>query len=181
MYNLQAFFYHHSYMILFVFLYRPWFQCHDRRSRLRWGSVWHIWCRNQSIPTTSMFYHCIEFCTFQFYDNLGMTVVSQNQTITMLDEVFSCDQAALRSLITCQNLQFLASMFVCRFVTCQNLHFGKYVRWSCLLLAKITILASMLVGHVCLFVSLSVCLYGNFTKSQERLSQSSPNLVTSKH
>ena len=38
------------------------------------------------------------------------------------------------------------------FVTCQNLHFGKYVGWSCLLLAKITILASMLVGHVCLFV-----------------------------
>ena len=29
--------------------------------------------------------------------------------------------------------------------------------------------------------SLSVCLYGNFTKSQERLSQSSPNIITSKH
>ena len=55
--------------------------------------------------------------------------------------------------------------------------FGKYVRWSCLLLAKIHILASMFVGRVCL----SVCLYGNFTKSQERLNQSSPNLVTSKH
>ena len=38
--------------------------------------------------------------------------------------------------ITCQNLQFLASMFVCRFVTCQNL-----------------ILASMFVAHVCLFVT----------------------------
>ena len=34
-----------------------------------------------------------------------------------------------------------------------------------------------LVVSVCLFVS----LYGNFTKSQERLSQSSPNLVTNKH
>ena len=44
-------------------------------------------------------------------------------------------------------------------VTCQNYHFGKYVGWSCLF----------------------VCLYGNFTKSQERLSQSSPTLVTSKH
>ena len=43
----------------------------------------------------------------------------------------------------------------CPFITCQNLHFGKYVRWSCLLLAKITILVSMLVGHVCL----SVCYY----------------------
>ena len=53
------------------------------------------------------------------------------------------------------------------FVTCQNLHFGKYVRWSCL--------------SVCLSVCLFVCLYGNFTKSQKRLSQSWPNLVTSKH
>ena len=35
------------------------------------------------------------------------------------------------------------------FVSCQNLHFGKYVRWSCLLLAKIYILASMFVGRVC--------------------------------
>ena len=52
-------------------------------------------------------------------------------------------------------------MFV---ITCQNL-----------------ILASMFVGRVCLFVCLSVCLYGNFTKSQERLNQSSPNLVISKH
>ena len=33
----------------------------------------------------------------------------------------------------------------------------------------------------CLFICLFVCLYGNFTKSQERLSQSSPNLFTSKH
>ena len=88
-------------------------------------------------------------------------------------------------------------------ITCQNLHFGKYVGWSCLLLAKITILASMFVGRVCLSVCLfvtcqnyhfgkyvgwsclsvclSVCLYGTFTKSQERLSQPSPNLVTRKH
>ena len=69
----------------------------------------------------------------------------------------------------------------CLFITCQNLHFGKYVRWSCLLLAKIYILASMFVGRVCLFVCLSVCLYGNFTKSKKRLNQSSLNLVTSKH
>ena len=50
----------------------------------------------------------------------------------------------------------------------------------------------MLVGRVCLLVCLSVikkkkkkslfvCLYGNFTKSQKRVSQSSPNLVTSKY
>ena len=64
-------------------------------------------------------------------------------------------------------------LFICLFVTCQNLHFGKYVGWSCLLL--------MFVGRVCLFVCLSVCLYGNFTKSQERLNQSSLNLVISKH
>ena len=84
--------------------------------------------------------------------------------------------------ITCQNL---ASMFVGRvcylpkftfwqvcslvmFVTCQNLHFGKYVRWSCLsvclLLAKINILASMFVGRVCYlpnlpkFIFWQVCL-----------------------
>ena len=72
--------------------------------------------------------------------------------------------------ITCQNYilaSMLLSLFVCMFVTCQNLHFGKYVRWSCL--------------SVCLSVCLFVCLYGNFTKSQKRLSQSSPNLVTSKH
>ena len=31
--------------------------------------------------------------------------------------------------------------------------FGKYVCWSCLLLAKIYILASMFVGRVCLFVT----------------------------
>ena len=61
----------------------------------------------------------------------------------------------------------------CLFITCQNYHFGKYVGWSCLLLAKITILASMLVGHVCYlpkfsilasmfvwpFVCLCVCLF----------------------
>ena len=40
--------------------------------------------------------------------------------------------------------------------TCQNYHFGKYVGWSCLLLAKIYILASMFVGRVCY---LSVCLF----------------------
>ena len=33
----------------------------------------------------------------------------------------------------------------------------------------------------CPFICLSVCLYGNFTKSQERLDQSSLNLVISKH
>ena len=74
-----------------------------------------------------------------------------------------------------RNLRLPFHLSVCLFVTCQNLHFGKYVRWSCLsvclsvcYLPKFTF---------CLFV----CLYGNFTKSQERLSQSSPNLVTSKH
>ena len=46
-----------------------------------------------------------------------------------------------------------ASMFVCRFVTCQNLHFGKYVRLSVCYLPKFTILASM---FVCRFVCLSV-------------------------
>ena len=97
----------------------------------------------------------------------------------------------------------LASMFVWRFVTCQNFEeIGKYVRLTvCLFVTcqRINILASMLVGHVCylpklpfwqvcwlvvfvcLCVSLSVCLYENFTKSQERLSQSAPNLVISKH
>ena len=53
------------------------------------------------------------------------------------------------------------------FFTFQNLHFGKYVGWSCLLLTKICIL--------------SVCLYGNFTKSQESVSQSSSYRVISKY
>ena len=52
-------------------------------------------------------------------------------------------------------------------IICQNLHFGKYVRWSCL--------------SVCLSFCLSVCLYGNFTKSQQRVSQSLPNFVRSKY
>ena len=63
----------------------------------------------------------------------------------------------------------------CPFITCQNLKFWQVcsfvglllakitilasmlVGHVCLLLAKITILASMLVGHVCLFVCLFVC------------------------
>ena len=97
------------------------------------------------------------------------------------------------SCLLLAKIYILASMFVGRvcylpkftFWQVCSLVFGKYVRWSCLLLAKIYILASMFVGRVCLSVCLSVCLfvclYGNFTKSQKRLSQSSPNLVTSKH
>ena len=68
-------------------------------------------------------------------------------------------------------IYILASMFVGRVClsVCylSKFDFGKYVGWSCL--------------SVCLSVYLFVCLYGNFTKSQKRLSQSSPNLVTSKH
>ena len=51
-----------------------------------------------------------------------------------------------------RNLRLPFHLSVCLFVTCQNLHFGKYVRWSCLLLAKNYISASMFVGRVCLFV-----------------------------
>ena len=37
-------------------------------------------------------------------------------------------------------------------------NFGKYVRWSCLFVTcQNLILASMFVGHVCLFVCLLVC------------------------
>ena len=83
-------------------------------------------------------------------------------------------------------------MFVGRVCYLPKFDFGKYVRWSCLLLTKIYILASMLVGRVCYLPKfdfgkyvrwscLFVCLYGNFTKSQERVSQSSPKLATSKH
>ena len=87
--------------------------------------------------------------------------------------------------VTCQNL-ILASMFVgrvCLFVSCQNLILASmFVGRVCLFVTcQNLILASMFVGRVCLFVCLSVCLYGNFTKSQERLNQSSPNLVISKH
>ena len=57
--------------------------------------------------------------------------------------------------ITCQNLQFLASMFVCRFVTCQNFQFLQ----------------------VCSFVGLSVCLSVLSSITHERFDISSPNLV----
>ena len=120
----------------------------------------------------------------------------------------TCQNLILASMFVgrvCLSVCLFVCLFVCTEIS-QNLRnlpkfdFGKYVRWSCLsvclsvcYLPKFTfwqvcslvvfvtcqnyILASMFVGRVCLFV----CLYGNFTKSQERLSQSSPNLVTSKH
>ena len=60
----------------------------------------------------------------------------------------------------------------CPFITCQNLHFGKYVRWSCLLLlAKIYILASMFVGRVCL----SVCL---FVRKFHKISRTTQSIIT---
>ena len=78
-------------------------------------------------------------------------------------------------IITCQNLQFLASLFVCRFVTCQNLHFGKYVRLSVCYLPKFTF------WQVCSFVGLSVCLSVSLSVlssiTDECFDISSPNLV----
>ena len=56
------------------------------------------------------------------------------EPIVLILDLWICHKC----VITFQNLQFLASMFVCRFVTCQNLQF----------------LASM---FVCRFVCLSVC------------------------
>ena len=44
----------------------------------------------------------------------------------------------------------------CPFITCQNYHFGKYVGWSCLLLAKIWFWQ---VCSLVVFVCLSVCLF----------------------
>ena len=55
-----------------------------------------------------------------------------------------------RVFVTCQNLQFLASMFVCRFVTSQNFQFLQVCSFVGLLLAKIF--------NFCKYVRLSVCL-----------------------
>ena len=97
--------------------------------------------------------------------------------------------------ITCQNL-ILASMFVGHVCYLPKLPFWQVCSLVVFVTCQNLILASMFVGRVCLFVityvgwsclsvclsvCLFVCLYGNFTKSQKRLSQSSPNLVTSKH
>ena len=77
-------------------------------------------------------------------------------------------------------MTILASILVGRVCYLPKFDFGKYVRWSCLLHTKIWQVYWLVVFVTCqnLFC-LSVCLYGNFTKSQERLSQSSPILVTS--
>ena len=74
------------------------------------------------------------------------------QNLQFLASMFVC------RFVTCQNLQFLASMFVCRFVTCQNLQF-----WQ--------------VWQVCSFVGLSVCLSVLSSITHERFDISSPNLV----
>ena len=91
------------------------------------------------------------------------------QNLQFLASMFFC------RFVTCQNLQFLASMFVCRFVTCQNLHFGKYVRLSVCYLPKFTF------WQVCSFVGLSVCLSVSLSVlssiTHERFDISSPNLV----
>ena len=63
----------------------------------------------------------------------------------------------------------------CVFVTCQNLHFGKYVRLSVCYLPKFTF------WQVCSFVGLSVCLSVSLSVlssiTDECFDISSPNLV----
>ena len=95
----------------------------------------------------------------------------------------------LYKLLTfCPGLNLLKSTLTdvaYQFIICQNLHFGKYVGWSCLSIClSITCKfwqVCWLVVFVYLSVCLFVCLYGNFTKYQEQLNQPSPNLVTNKH
>ena len=60
----------------------------------------------------------------------------------------------------------------CPFITCQNYHFGKYVGWSCLLLAKIWFWqVCSLVVFVCLFV----CL---FVRKFHKISRTSQPIIT---
>ena len=79
---------------------------------------------------------------------------------TLDSKAASVDRSVTCPTTAVTNLAFPIRLLSSAFITCQNY-----------------ILASMFVGRVCL----SVCLYGNFTKSQKRLNQSSPNLVISKH
>ena len=48
-----------------------------------------------------------------------------------------------------QKLPFWQVCWLVMFVTCQNLHFGKYVRWSCLFFGKYVRWSCL---SVCLFV-----------------------------
>ena len=64
------------------------------------------------------------------------------------------------------------------FITCQNYHFGKYVGWSCLLLAKISLKFCKYVRlTVCVFVCLSVRMDLVDTIQVAPFHQSSPNLT----
>ena len=101
------------------------------------------------------------------------------------------------SCLLLAKINILASMFVGRvcylpkltfwpvcslvvFVTCQNYHFGKYVRWSCLSVCLFVtcqnlILASMFVGRDCLLVCLFVCL---FVRKFHKISRTTQSIIT---
>ena len=108
-------------------------------------------------------------CVFQFFEHQHM----HNNDTEMVPFQF---EYQLSCIITCQNLQFLASMFVCRFVTCQNLQFWQVCSFVGLLLAKIYNF-----WQVCSFVGVSVCLSVSLSVlssiTHERFDISSPNLV----
>ena len=88
------------------------------------------------------------------------------QNLQFLASMFVC------RFVTCQNLQFLASMFVCRFVTCQNLQF-----LASMFVCRFVTCQNFQFLQVCSFVGLSVCLSVLSSITHERFGISSPNLV----
>ena len=98
----------------------------------------------------------------------------------LLAKIWFWQVCSLVVFVTCQNLHFgkyvhWSCLFVCYLPKLPNYHFGKYVGWSCLLLAKTTFW--QVCYSVCLSVCLFVCLWRCFTISHEQIIRSSPNLV----
>ena len=147
---------------------RQWFNDTHAVYQARWlaKAAWHVFLKHVTLKHDNLYFRYdfrLEFVPcylpkFTFWQVCSLVVFVPCQNL-ILASMFVGRVCLLLAKIT-----ILASMLVghvcylpkftfwqvCSlvvFVTCQNLHFGKYVGWSCLLL-----LASMLVGHVCLFV-----------------------------
>ena len=91
----------------------------------------------QQVFSSVSHYHQHQDNNFEFQNNVIIIIITITAVIIKL-EILACTRSSLANLLLAK-IYILASMFVCRFVTCQNLQF----------------LASM---FVCRFVCLSVCL-----------------------
>ena len=142
---------------------------HCHRIRTNWSPLFRRHLRINFVDSFFFYYYyyfvLFLVCLFAFS---FWFVTCQN--LQFLASMFVC------RFVTCQNLQFLASMFVCRFVTCQNLQFWQVCSFVGLLLAKIYNF-----WQVCSFVGVSVCLSVSLSVlssiTHERFDISSPNLV----